>query len=74
MDSRAGLALLRAQKHYHAAIGAFWRYVLVNLVGDSVEFLPNTRVERLPVSETLRVYESRVRLMQLLGACIVISF
>ena len=74
VGSNAGLVLLRAQKRYHASLGAFWLDVLVNLNGESVEFLPNVRGECLPVSEILRVDESRASLKQQLNDCILIGF
>tara|TARA_R110002049_G_scaffold171650_1_gene338365 strand:+ start:1038 stop:1601 length:564 start_codon:yes stop_codon:yes gene_type:complete len=70
----AGLVLLQGQKRYHATRGPFWLDVLVGLNGESVEFLPNEWGECLPVSEIIRVDESRASLKQRLTDCIAIAF
>lgn len=70
----AGLVMLQGQKRYHATRGTFWLDVLVGLNGESVEFLPNEWGECLPVSEIIRVDESRASLKQRLTDCIAIAF
>ena len=66
--------MLLGQKRYHATRGPFWLDVLVELNGEPTEFLSNEWGECLPISEIIRVDESRASLKQQLTDCIAIAF
>lgn len=66
--------MLQGQKRYHATRGPFWLDVLVELNGEPTEFLSNEWGECLPISEIIRVDESRASLKQQLTDCIAIAF